>query len=331
MGIKEMQEQDSSHFQLGEEGALHDEMLQSELQELKMEKLSHRVTLLTILIPCMIGIILVIAYLDIKDRVARTQDTGNISVQKLDKDIESKFSSLSLEQAKINDKLSNLPALESASAFMQSRLKQIQTSLKQVESSSLHRREFSQALQDINEKFDALPAALNSELQTLEEANQQLKTANQQLADDTSKLSGRLDEILESMEEIKESLKRMDQSIVAMDDQKIGKSELDLALRLKEMAAKQSILEATKSLEKKIQNLEKEIQTIQKNAGGNHKNGQISDTRESGTVKEGATNATPESLKIVGSAAKVQKQPDQSPAENSSVTQSKDIIEQNIE
>jgi chromosome segregation ATPase len=319
-----MQEKKSPHFQLGEDNAVHDELLQSELQELKMEKLSHRVTLLTILIPCMVGIILIIAYLDIKDRVNRTQDTGTIGVQKLAKDLESKFSSLSLEQAKIKDSLANIPAMESASAFMQSRLKQMQKSVKQVESSSLHRKEFSQALQDINDKFDTIPAALEDELQNI-------KKANQQLVDDTATLTSRFHKISESMKEIKESVKQIDAGMAAMEDQKISKSELDLALKLKEIAAKQSILEATKSLEKKIQNLEEIIRAIQKNSGSAQNNGQITDSPQSEPVKDGAANTTQESIKIVGPADPVQKKPDPSSATQSSLTQSKDIVEQNIE
>jgi chromosome segregation ATPase len=322
-----MQEKDSPTFQLGEDSAVHDEILHNELQELKMEKLSHRVTLLTILIPCMIGIILIITYLDIKDRVTLTQDTGAIGVQKLAKDIESKFSSLSLEQAKIKDTLSKLPSLENSAAFVQSRLKSMQKSLKQVESSSINRDELSQVLQDIqdiNDKYNEIPAVLKTE-------SQSLKTATHQLAEDTTKLSDRFDQLSESLKEIKEGMKRIDENIAAVDDQKISKSELDFHLRLKEMAAKQSILETTASLEKKIHSLEEKIRVIQKNADGALKNSKNNGTRESAPSQEGAANTQQQSIKIVGSAALVQKKTEQPSDTQSSPLQSEDIVEQNIE
>ena len=319
-----MQEKDAPHFQFGEDNAVHDELLQSELQELKMEKLSHRVTLLTILIPCMIGIILVIAYLDIKDRVTLTQDTGTIGVQKLAKDLDSKFSSLSLEQAKINDTLAKLPSLENASAFMQSRLKQIQKSLEQVESTRTDQDELSRALQEMDKKYDEIPKGIEAELQ-------KLRKANRQLVDDTAKITSRFDKISESIKAMKESLKQLDASMTAMNDQKINKSELDFALRLKEIAAKQSILEATETLEKKIQNLEQEIRTIQKNSGRVQNSGQTIDPGKSGTGQEGAANTTPESVKKVEPADQAQDNPAQPSAAPPTITQSKDIVEQNIE
>ena len=55
----------SKTFKIGGEDQEVDEVMQNELQELKIEKLSQWVLLLTVLIPCMIGVILVISYLDI--------------------------------------------------------------------------------------------------------------------------------------------------------------------------------------------------------------------------------------------------------------------------
>jgi methyl-accepting chemotaxis protein len=324
MGIKKMQEKDSPKFQLGKDDGVHDEMLQNELQELKMEKLNHRVTLLTILIPCMIGIILIIAYLDIKERVTRTQDTGTIGAQKLAKDIESKFSSLSLEQAKIKETLATLPSLENSSAFVQSRLKNMQNSLKQLESSSISRDELARVVQGINDNLNEIPTALKTELQNL-------KTTNGQLADNTDKLSGRFNQLSDSLKEIKERMKRIDERIAAMEVQKINKDEVDLALRLKEIATRQSILETATSLEKKIHSLEEKIHDIQKNAGGDRQNSQSNDTRESGPVKEQAADAPEQPNQTSGPAVPVQKKPGKPADGQSPPVESEPVVEQNIE
>ena len=77
-----MREKNASTFQFGNNDESPEPILQEELQELKIEKLSNRVTLLTILIPLMIGIILVIAYLDIKNRVTRTHNTETTGIGK---------------------------------------------------------------------------------------------------------------------------------------------------------------------------------------------------------------------------------------------------------
>ena len=70
-----IEENSNSRFQFSADDDEPEAIVQDELRELKIEKLGQRVTLLTILIPCMIGVILVITYLDIKDRVTRSYDT----------------------------------------------------------------------------------------------------------------------------------------------------------------------------------------------------------------------------------------------------------------
>ena len=142
-----MREKNASTFQFGNNDESPEPILREELQELKIEKLSNRVTLLTILIPFMIGIIIVIAYLDIKNRVTRTHNTEATGMERISKDLETKFSFLSLEQAKIKDIHSKkMPSFEKSIAFLQSGLKTTQSLLKKLESSSISREEMSQPM-----------------------------------------------------------------------------------------------------------------------------------------------------------------------------------------
>jgi peptidoglycan hydrolase CwlO-like protein len=314
-----MQEKDMSTFQFGKDNDDHEEMMHLELQELKMEKLSHRVTLFTILIPCMVGIILIIAYLDIKDRVTRTSDTGAIGVQKLSKDIESKFSSLSLEQAKIKDTLSKLSLLEDSSAFVQSRLKTLQTSIKHLESSSINRDELSRVVERMNERFKSIPADIKTETQNL-------KTASQQSLEDITKISGQLDQLSEALLTLNNDVKRLDKNISDLEDRQVTKSELDLALKLKEIAAKQTLLDTTASLEKKIKILEEKVRAIQTVESGAKKPTGTGDADTSAPAASGGT-VTPESKAASDSGATPQTP--SSPRPSSAATE--DIIEQNIE
>ena len=83
-------------------------VVQTEVHELKLEKINQRVTLISILIPVLIVVVLVITYLDIKKRVVRTEDTGASEFQKLSTDLESRFSSLSLRQAKLEEAMTTM-------------------------------------------------------------------------------------------------------------------------------------------------------------------------------------------------------------------------------
>ncbi len=71
-----------------------------EINTLKIEKLSNRVTLISVIIPCLICAILVFIYLDMKERVVDVDETKNIRVEKMARQIEERLNSLDLRIAK---------------------------------------------------------------------------------------------------------------------------------------------------------------------------------------------------------------------------------------
>ena len=247
-----------STFKIGGDDQENDAVMQNELQELKIEKLSQRVMLLTILIPCMIGIIVVISYLDIKDRVSRTQNTGAIGVQKLSKDLDSKFSSLSLEQAKlkeIHDK--KLPALEKNTAFLQTRLKKVQASIKGLEASKIERDELVKVADELNARFSIVAEHEHSELQAFTIADENLNAK-------AEAMSKQVGEMAEAYSQLSEKLTDLQNTLSEVSTAKIDKNELDLALKLKEIGFRQEILDATSTMGKKIDSLQKQIDQLKK-------------------------------------------------------------------
>ena len=243
----------TSTFKIGGDDQENDAGMQTELQELKIEKLSQRVMLLTILIPCMIGIIVVISYLDIKDRVSRTQNTGAIGVQKLSKDLDSKFSSLSLEQAKLKEvQAKKLPALEKNAAFLQTRLKKVQASIKNLEASKIERDELAKVTNELNARFSIVAEHDHSELEAFSIADENLNAKSEAL-------SKQVGEMAETYSRLSEKLTEFQKALSDVSTTKIDKNELDLALKLKEIGFRQEILDATSTLGKKINALQNQI------------------------------------------------------------------------
>lgn len=248
----------SKSFKIGGDDQDNDAAMQNELQELKIDKLSQRVMLLTILIPCMIGVILIISYLDIKDRVKRTQSTGTIGVQKLSKDLDSKFSSLSLEQAKlkeVHDK--KLPALEKSAAFLQTRMKKVQASIKNLEGSKSERAEVDQVVDDLNTRVALLMEHEHSELDVFRMADQELSTK-------TETLSKQVGEMADAYGSFSEKLTELEKSLADLSATQISKEELDLALKLKEIGFRQEMLDVTGAMGKTIDTLKKQVDQLKK-------------------------------------------------------------------
>ena len=95
---------DEFKISFSENNGMDDEsVVREEILRQRLEKLSKRITLLSILIPVLIGVVFTFAYLDIKKRIYSMQDTGMGELQRLSRDLESRFSSLSVRFAKYED------------------------------------------------------------------------------------------------------------------------------------------------------------------------------------------------------------------------------------
>jgi len=254
-----IEENDNSRFQFSADEDEPEAILQDELREFKIEKLGQRVTLLTILIPCMIGVILVITYLDIKDRVTRSYDTGAIGVQKLSKDLASKFSSLSLEQAKIKDiQAKKIPELEKSAAFLKSRITKLQESMTQMTASAINRDELARVTKTLTDKLAGIPQDLKPDFEALALADDRIVKDYNQMSNDIKVLS-------DSMIEIDTRMDTIRKEIGILTENAINKDDLELTLKLKEIGYRQALLEKTAVLEKEIQAVRKEIKDLQKN------------------------------------------------------------------
>lgn len=257
-----IEENDNSRFQFSADEDEPEAILQDELRELKIEKLGHRVTLLTVLIPCMIGVILVITYLDIKDRVTRSYDTGAIGVEKLSKDLASKFSSLSLEQAKINDILAKkLPELEKSAAFLKSRLTKLQKSMTQMTASTISRDELTRVTENLTNKVADIPQGLKPDFEAL-------ALVDNQIVEDSRRISGDIKILSDSMAEIDTRVDTIRKEIETFSEKAVDKDELELTLKLKEIGYRQSLLDKTALLEKDIQAIRKEVKDLRKANSG---------------------------------------------------------------
>lgn len=130
----------SSKFkiQAADEDRIADSLLTDQIEYRRFEKLSQRVTIITILIPILIGIMIFIGYRGISEMVSQTQDTGAKELTSLSQSLESTISNLSIKQAKLEEMLSGkLADLEKMETTVQDSLKQmeatVQNSLKQME------------------------------------------------------------------------------------------------------------------------------------------------------------------------------------------------------
>ena len=247
--MKDMNAPKSPRFKIGSEAEAPDKVYQEELQDLRVEKLSHRVTLLTILIPCLIGVILLITYVDIKDRVIRSQTTGSQSLQELSQDVSSKFSQLSLKEAKLEEAVSqDLPDLKNNLAVIQTRLRTAQKAIVEMRSIMADKNKVEKALVDIHQELDPLPKKVESVaayVQTVED-----------------KLSQEMHEVNVTIEAIQNTLLKIETDLIALAAAKVDKEALEATLKEERKALQSDLAKSIKGLEKSINALDRRVNAL---------------------------------------------------------------------
>ena len=130
-----MTEKESKKFKMPMDDEIPEFQVQEDLDDQKVEKLHKRITRISIIIPCLVVIIILAAYFDLKKNLSSVNTKGNMGVQTLSKELESRFSSLSIKEANLEETLGKkTAALEKAAASLQTATKEATTAIKYIRS-----------------------------------------------------------------------------------------------------------------------------------------------------------------------------------------------------
>ena len=87
-------------------------LYKQELNELKIEKLGNKITIISFILPCLIGAILFYVYMDINNRVVDAKDSGKSEIQMMAQDVEAQLNAMNVEVARLKFSLEQeLPAI----------------------------------------------------------------------------------------------------------------------------------------------------------------------------------------------------------------------------
>ena len=159
-----MTDNDSSKFKMRIDDESPDLQFREEIDELRVEKLSKRINRIAILIPCLVGIIILVAYFDIKKSLIKMNSSGTMEVQTLSKELESRFSSLSVKQASLEEALTKkIESLEKTTASLKATLKEATTAIKYIRSArKTDNKKLESAIAAINKTLSPIPKDLEN-------------------------------------------------------------------------------------------------------------------------------------------------------------------------
>ena len=125
MGLKDFNP-DNQEFDSDDEttGSIYHQ----EINSLKIDKLSNRITIISIIIPCLIGAILIFAYLDMKERVVGADLTKKNQFETISQQLEEKLNALDVKIAKNRFNFDNkLPELEKKNISLEGQIAKLST------------------------------------------------------------------------------------------------------------------------------------------------------------------------------------------------------------
>ena len=250
-----------------------------EIKDQRIEKLSLRITLLSILLPCLIAVAVFFAYRDLTGRVDHGQDTGSLEVQRLSRrleDISKKFNSklitfsttLSAQDKNFDTTISgklatlnkNVDALNKNLKSLNDNLNQTKGTVKNLAASKADKKRQDAAFAKVN----AALKPLQKELQSLAALRQELKTVSADIKSLESNLNQKLAEVATAAKQSQKGTAQLQASINRLSDEKIDKDTFGLeAFKLKKNLQNLLSHEIT-AINQKLDSIQKKIDDIQK-------------------------------------------------------------------
>jgi chromosome segregation ATPase len=236
-------------------------LYQEEIKDRRVEKLSHRVTIISILIPVLIGVVFYISYRDITSRVSQSQDTGEMEIQNLSTQLEENFAALSVKYGDLEVALTQkLAALEKVDKAMKTNLKKAEDTVAKINATKANKK-------DQQDAIDRLNTALNpirNELKTLAPLRNDLKAVTTELASLDKDLQQQLSTLSKNVDKALKNLTKIQSDMSVLSDRKLDRDSLQLEL-LKAKKSYQRDLDLTKSaIDKRLASMLRKIKDLEK-------------------------------------------------------------------
>lgn len=280
-----MSEEKSPDFKIriGEEGP--NSVFHDEIRELRLEKLSKRVTIISILIPCFIAVVLAFLYLDLRKRVMINQDTGTETVQKISQKFDAQLFEITAKYDDLENTLATRAAtLEKNFSSLKFKLYKTDNRLKKLNASKADKKSQDAILKD-------------------------LKKVSSQITAFDATFAQKLDELADSFQKTSNDLTKIHADISTLITNKIDRKVFNEKLQMEGQLHQQKLNQINTNINSQLLAIRKEIQQLEKRVALIQKTDQPPPQKSEPTVspptssgssgKQGGETPTPQSGKII--------------------------------
>ena len=250
-----------------------------ELKDLRVEKLSQRVTLLSILLPCLVGVAIYFGYRDLSGRVSQRYDTESVEVQRLSRQLENLAkdfndklitftTTLSTQDKDLGNTLegrfatisNNINEMQKNVKSLSEDLKKNKDTIERLNASKVDKK--SQALEI--EKINAAITPLQAEMDKLKTVGREMKMLSEDIADLDGKLAKQLAIAAASAEQNKRDYEQIQDSLTKLSGKTIDQDTLALEVFKLKKYFQSQISKEVSDLNQRMDSLKKQIDGIEK-------------------------------------------------------------------
>ena len=271
-----------------------DLLLTDQIEYQRFEKLNQRVTIITLLIPILIGIMIFIGYRSIKEMVSQTQDTGAKELTSLAQNLESTISNLSIKQAKLEEtlagKLADQEKMEAAvhasikkieatvhdsikkvETTVQNSITKTETSLAEIQAAKADKKDVAGEVSGMDNKLAVVQKDLKA---GLEKMHGDIKTIEKKMSDEFAKS-------FETVNNVTTRIAECQADINLLSAEKADKKLTEAALKNQEKHLQDQTSQQLRSLESKMESLNAGIKELEKSKSAIEKNSSLPAPRKS--------------------------------------------------
>ena len=281
-----MAEENPPEFKFSDDDQDPEAFYQEELKDLRVEKLSQRITLLSILLPIIIGIAIFFAYRDLTGRVSRTQDTGSIEVQRISRQLDEinkefndkliNFTTTLSSQDKefdstVSGKLAavnkNVTDLNNNLKTLNKNLTQTRKTVKEMNASKADKKSQKAAFDKVNQTLKSM----DRELKSLAKLQIELKTLSSGIKNLESSLDQKIGKATESAEQSRKDFELLQKSLGELAGKKVDLEAFELELFKLRKNYQNRVVQEISVINKNLDAIEKRIDNIQRNSKSSKK------------------------------------------------------------
>lgn len=266
-----MTKYESSDLKFRFEGERPDSIFQDEIRQPGGAMAGRRMAIFSIVTLLIVGVTVVFVYMDIKKRFAGLQLTGTTGVENLTKNLDSKFSSLSIQQAKFEETLSKLDRslskqvsnVEKRISGVENKVKRTETLARAIDKSKLGRNELKTALSRIDKTVAPIQKMLKNLTADMDSLD---KNLTEELARIEKNVTEKLTTFSGTAEQSKDQFQEFKANLTALSQNMVSQKNSDLTLKTEQKIYRENLNKSTRILGNKIDSIQKQLKALEKSA-----------------------------------------------------------------